>query len=345
VRDITRRKRAELALENSNRLLNAVIENLPAVVVLKRASDLRYVRMNRAGEELLGYPSGYLIGKSNYEIFPKEQADFITSVDQDVLASGEIREISEVPFQMPDGGTRYFRTSKSVLWDAENTATHLVSVSVDITARKEAEDHARLLLGEINHRAKNLLAVVQAVARQTASEVEPEVFVARFGQRLAGLAASHDLLVKSEWRGAVLGDLVRSQLAHLGDLVGTRVKIDGPLLRLTSSAAQTLGMALHELVTNAVKYGALSNDNGVVWIAWERDAQNGVPRVRLQWSEHDGPPAQEPGRRGFGHTVMVGIVEHDLGADVRLTYARSGVVWEMTAPADRVMEQTHDRAN
>jgi two-component sensor histidine kinase len=135
-----------------------------------------------------------------------------------------------------------------------------------------------------------------------------------------------------------LGDLARSQLAHLGDLVGTRVTLDGPPLRLTSSAAQTLGIALHELATNAVKYGALSDDSGVVQIAWECLAEGGVQQVRLQWSEHDGPPAQEPERRGFGHTVMVRIVEHDLGAEVRLTHARSGLVWEMTAPAQRLEE-------
>jgi PAS domain S-box-containing protein len=150
VEDISGTKAAEEALANSNHLLDAIIENLPAVVVVKRASDLRYVRMNRAGEEMLGYPPGYLVGKSNYEIFPKEQADFITSVDRDVLATAEIREISEVPFRMPDGGTRYFRTSKSVLRDAENSATHLVSVSVDITDRKKIEE--RLRVSEERHR-------------------------------------------------------------------------------------------------------------------------------------------------------------------------------------------------
>jgi PAS domain S-box-containing protein len=320
-------------------LLDGVIENLPAIVFLKRVSDLRFVRMNRAGEEILGYPPGYFVGKSNHEVFPKDQADFMTTVERKVVATGEVSEINEAPCQTRAGGTRYFRVSKTVLLDEDGRPSYLLGVSLDITERKHAEEHIKLLMREINHRAKNLLAVVQAVARHTASEVDPEMFVAHFGRRLAGLAACHDLLVKSEWRGADLADLVRSQLAHLGDFVGTRVTWAGPPVRLTSSAAQTIGMALHELATNAAKYGALSGDNGVVRIAWERYAQGGVPQVRLKWSEHDGPLTQEPNRRGFGHTVMVGIVEHDLGADVHLTYAPSGVVWEMIAPADRLIEE------
>jgi two-component sensor histidine kinase len=99
-------------------------------------------------------------------------------------------------------------------------------------------------------------------------------------------------------------------------------------------------MALHELATNAVKYGAVSVDDGGVQITWQRDDDSGTPRVRLQWSERDGPSAREPDRRGFGHTVLVGIVAHDLGAEVHLTHAVSGVIWEMTAPAQRVLDES-----
>jgi PAS domain S-box-containing protein len=143
IEDIAKAKEAELALARSNRLLDAVIENLPAIVFLKRASDLRFVRMNRAGEQILGYPSGYFVGKSNHEVFPKDQADFMTTVERKVLATGEVREISETPCQTR-GGTRYFRVSKSVLRDADGTPTHLLGVSLDITKRKQAEERLRL---------------------------------------------------------------------------------------------------------------------------------------------------------------------------------------------------------
>ncbi len=344
VEDINRAKEAELALERSNRLLDGVIENLPATMFLKRASDLRIVRVNRAGEEMRGYPRGYLVGKSDYDVLPKEQADNLATVEREVLASGEVKVISEAPIWIPNGGTRYFRVSKSVLRDADGAPTHVLGVAVDITERKEAEEQVKLLMHEISHRSKNLLTVVQVVARQTAGEVDPALFVERFGQRLAGLAGSIDLLAKNQWKGADVADIARSQFVHLGNIVGTRVTFNGPPLRLKSSAAQAIGMALHELATNAVKYGALSNDYGGVRITWDTFANGRAPQVRIRWSEHDGPPTETPSRRGFGHTVMVAIVEHDLGADVRLTYAPSGVIWEMTAPAARVIEEVHRSA-
>jgi PAS domain S-box-containing protein len=241
----------------------------------------------------------------------------------------------------PDGTTRWTETQGRAHFTGEGRerrAYRLVGTARDITRRKRAEEHIKLLMREVSHRSKNLLTVVQALARHTANEVDPQMFAERFGQRLAALAASHDLLVKSDWQGADVADLVRSQLGHLGDLVGTRATFEGASLRLGTAPAQAIGMALHELATNAVKYGALSNDHGRVRIAWHRLANGGAPHVRLVWSEHDGPPIQPPSRRGFGHTVMVGIVEHELDASVRLSYAPSGVVWEMTAPAQRLEE-------
>src|SRR5258705_6989666 len=188
---------------------------------MKSACDLRYVRLNHAGEKLLGYARSELLGKSDYDFFSKEQADFFTAVDREVLASDAVREIGEEPIRTRDGDTRYLKTSKIVLRDASGAPTHVLGVSIDITERKESEEHIQLLMREISHRAKNLLAVVQVMARHTAGEVDPKVFAERFGERLAGLAASHDLLVKSDWRGVDIARLQRSQLAHFGDFVGT----------------------------------------------------------------------------------------------------------------------------
>jgi PAS domain S-box-containing protein len=340
IEDITKAKEAEEELATANRLLDGVIENLPAVVFLKRASDLRYVRVNRAGEDLLGYPRDHFVGKSDYEIYPREQADFFTTVDREVLASGGVREISEAPVRTGDGTTRYFRSSKSALRDADGTPTHLLGVGLDITERKEAEEHVKLLMREIDHRAKNLLTVVQAVARQTAGEVTPKVFAEHFSQRLAGLAASHDLLARNRWKGVDAADLVRSQLAHFGALLGTRVRFEGPRLRLKASAAQALGMALHELATNTIKYGALSNPEGSVEIRWAMVANGAEPCFTMTWSEQGGPAPQPPEGRGFGHTVVVEMVEHALDASVHLAYPPSGFEWRFVAPTERVLE--HD---
>lgn len=140
--------------------------------------------------------------------------------------------------------------------------------------------------------------------------------------------------MQSNWHGVNIADLMRSQLTHLADLIDTRIFLDGPVVRLKPAAAQALGMAVHELATNAAKYGALSNSRGRINVSWNIAG----PYLNLRWSEHAGPPTVPPGHRGFGHTVIVQMVEHTLEAEVRLEYPRSGVVWELVAPADRVVE-------
>jgi two-component sensor histidine kinase len=189
-----------------------------------------------------------------------------------------------------------------------------------------------MLMREASHRAKNLLSVVQVMARHTAGEGDPNVFAERFSRRLAGLAASHDLLVAATWRRVDVGDLVRAQLAPFGDLVETRVALDGPPLGLRPAAAQTMGMALHELAANAVRYGSLSSSLGAVRVEWDVDGTGPDACFSMRWSEHGGPAPEPAPRRGFGHTVMVEMVGRALDANVRLAYPSSGVVWELAAP-------------
>jgi PAS domain S-box-containing protein len=237
-----------------------------------------------------------------------------------------------------DGAIRWLSVRGRVVErHADGNRARTVGVVTDVTERKAAEGHVRLLMREINHRAKNLLTVVQAVARQTAGEVAPEVFAERFGQRIAGLAASHDLLARNEWKGVEVADLVRSQLAHFGNLVGTRVRLEGPSLRLRASAAQAVGMALHELATNAVKYGALSNLAGSVAITWDTITDAGSSCFEMKWSEEGGPPPDPNPKFGFGHMVLVQMFEHALDATVRLDCGRAGVVWKFRAPTERVI--------
>ncbi|HEX7072679.1 MAG TPA: HWE histidine kinase domain-containing protein [Hyphomicrobiaceae bacterium] len=203
---------------------------------------------------------------------------------------------------------------------------------------KRAAEQNRFLLREVNHRAKNLLAVVQAVARQTAGENDPKVFAERFAARLSCLAACQDLLVRSNWRGVSAGELVRSQLAHFVGLVGTRILLDGPTLRLSAAAAQTIGMALHELATNAGKHGALSDAQGIVEVTWNLAGSDEAPEFVMCWHERNGPRVAPPERRGFGHTVIVRMVEHALDAAVSLEHDPAGLVWRMSAPAQLVLD-------
>ena len=138
---------------------------------------------------------------------------------------------------------------------------------------------------EMNHRAKNMLSVVDAIAHQTATR-SPEDFVNRFSERIQALSANQDLLLRTEWKGVDIKGLVHAQLAHFADLIGSRISADGPALRLKSASAQAVGLALHELATNAGKYGALSTETGRVDIGWQ--AGGGV--FTMSWSESGGPP-------------------------------------------------------
>jgi two-component sensor histidine kinase len=204
----------------------------------------------------------------------------------------------------------------------------------DITERKQSEEKEHLLMREINHRAKNMLSVVDAIAHQTAAR-SPKDFVERFSERVQALSANQDLLVRNEWKGVEISDLVRAQLAHFADLIGSRIVMQGPELRLNPASAQAIGLALHELATNAGKYGALSTDRGQVDIGWGMaDGET----FAMSWTEREGPPVTVPKQRGFGTIVMETMAARSVEGAVRVDYAPSGVVWRLTCPAANVLE-------
>lgn len=193
--------------------------------------------------------------------------------------------------------------------------------------------HISLLMREVDHRSKNILALVQSIARQTVT-TRPDNFMDRFSQRLQALAASHDLLVKSQWQGTDIKDVIMAQLAHLGDLVGERVALHGEAIKLTSAAAQVLGMAAHELATNACKYGALLNGTGQVDIGWQIVGDT----LTVDWVESGGPAVEHPKRRGMGSKVIETVTAMSLDGNATLTFAQSGVIWHLDCPVERVSE-------
>jgi two-component sensor histidine kinase len=204
----------------------------------------------------------------------------------------------------------------------------------DITERKENAEKAHLLKREINHRAKNMLSVVDAISHQIAAG-HPEDFARRFSERIQALSANQDLLIRNEWKGVEIGDLVRAQLAHFADLIGSRIAVQGPKLLLRGAPAQAIGLALHELSTNAGKYGALSTDAGRVDIRWACDGDT----LTISWTECDGPPVSTPERRGFGTIVMKAMAERSVDGAVQLDYAPSGLIWRLTCPAANALER------
>ena len=204
-------------------------------------------------------------------------------------------------------------------------------------AHKKAEEQIRLLMNEVNHRSKNLLSVVTAIAQQTAAS-SPREFMKKFSSRVQALAVNHDLLVKSQWRSIDAFELIRGQLAHFGDLVGKRILFDGPPIRVSSAAAQSIGMVVHELSTNTVKYGALSGEEGRIDIGWEIDSSGAEPVFSICWTERNGPPIVESTHRGFGTTVVTKMVEMSLDGETVLDYTSTGLIWRLACPLKNVLE-------
>jgi two-component sensor histidine kinase/CheY-like chemotaxis protein len=225
--------------------------------------------------------------------------------------------------------------------DREGSIYGFGVVVEEVTERKRQEEQRQLLMREVNHRSKNVLSLVQAIAQQTA-EGEPRDFLSRFSERLRALASSHDLLVKGDWRTVSLESLVRSQLAHFEELVGTRIVMDGADLSIGPEAAQPIGMALHELATNASKFGALSNDHGRVTIAWKLEHVNqGEHSFQLLWRESGGPRVIAPTRRGFGSTFLEEFVKYHLDGHATLEYAETGFMWQLTCPGSEAVVSNH----
>lgn len=239
---------------------------------------------------------------------------------------------------LPDEALRWLLLRAEIIRTPGGAPARAVGVVMDISERKRAEEHIQLLMREVNHRSKNLLSVVQSVASQTANRGNPQDFVERFGERLQGLSASHDLLVRNSWRGVELAELIRSQLAHFQDLIGRRIVLEGPSLHLTASAAQTLGMAFHELATNAGKYGSLSGPSGTLAICWSLAETDAGARLSITWQESGGPAVERPRRKGFGTLLITQVTRMALQAEIGFDLHQDGVRWVLDAPAAPILQ-------
>jgi PAS domain S-box-containing protein len=244
----------------------------------------------------------------------------------------------EYRIQRRDGGVRWVEAHGLACFEGSGRERRLLSfvgTAQDITERKQREEREHLLMREVNHRAKNMLSVVDAIAHQTATR-NPEDFIERFSDRIQALSANQDLLVRHEWKGVDIEDLVRAQLALFADLIGSRIVVCGAKLRLNAASAQAVGLALHELTTNAGKYGALSKDTGGVEIGWRTEGET----FTMSWTERGGPPVSRSPRPGFGTVVVKEMVERSVDGRVELDYAPSGVTWSLTCAAVNVVEPT-----
>lgn len=310
-------------------LCQAIAENSPAMLWMGDQSG-KCVFLNRALREFWGVdPEDLSAFDWGSTVHPDDLGKLAGPFTKGMTERAPFAV--EARYRRADGQYRTLRTQANPRFDSEGNFLGMSGVNADVTDELEAQERTRLLMGELNHRTKNLLSIVQAVTRQTVRSSSPEAFSKTLDDRLRGLAASNDLLLRGNWTGVDLTELVHAQLAHLRDLIGERILLRGPRLRIAAGTAQTLGMALHELSTNSLKHGALAVETGRVELAWDGPRSDGEAGFTISWVETGVEGVNPPSRRGFGHTVMVDMVASALDADVELHFDPGGLRWLVSA--------------
>ncbi len=248
-----------------------------------------------------------------------------------------MRQDLEVEYRIirPDGEIAWMLVSGRAEYDADGKPVRAVGVSLDITQRKRAEERQNAMIAELNHRVKNTLASVQSIALQTSMAApEPKDFLPAFDGRVRALVMAHDLLTANAWQGASLKDIVARTLAPYTGRPGGghRVDIAGPRMQLDPEAAVMLHMAVHELATNAVKYGALSAPEGSISVTWRLERDASPPALLIIWREQGGPAIAAPTRRGFGSNLLQNGLARELSGSVTMNFEPAGLVCEMRFP-------------
>jgi PAS domain S-box-containing protein len=263
-------------------------------------------------------------------LHPAERADVEEHFKATVAGNAREYHAEYRIIRPSDGQVRWIGAVAHIERDERDKPIRLIGAHIDITERKEAEAQQRLLMQELSHRVKNSLAMVQAIASNTLRNATSlESAREAFSQRLAALARAHDLLVGGNWANAALSELVESIVGIQGQ--PERFLREGPEVMLGSKAALALTLILHELATNAVKYGSLSNAGGRVRLTWRLDEIDGEPQFRLRWQEEGGPEVAPPTRRGFGSRLIERTFPTVKG-NAELAYPPTGVVFTLDAP-------------
>jgi PAS domain S-box-containing protein len=272
-------------------------------------------------------------------------ASFVTRINPDdrarftALLSGLRRDnpsySTTYRFTRPDGREIWLEDTARAEFDAVGRLVRVSGLGVDVTERRQADIRQAILVAELDHRVKNVLARVVAVAAQTRERSDSiDDFVKTLSGRLQSMASAHALLSQSRWGGVGIADLIRDQLAP--HATGTNVTIHGPNITLSAATSQALAMVIHELVTNAVKFGALSTPGGQVSISWEASpGGDGRADLAVEWREIGGPPVTKPTQSGYGSSLIRELIPYELGGAVQFAFDPDGVCCRMTLPLER----------
>jgi PAS domain S-box-containing protein len=328
VNETTERVLAEAARRDSDAVsarLAAIVQSSDDAIVSKDLDGI-IMSWNAGAERIFGYTAEEAIGRPITLLIPEDRLN----EEDEILARlrrGEHTEHFETKRRRKDGSLFDISLTISPLKDRRGRVIGASKIGRDITDRKHAEQTQLLLISELNHRVKNTLASVQAIAQQTLRRThDPQDFVHSFSGRIQSLARVHTLLSANTWRSADLRDVVRDQLLH-GVADETRISLSGPQLKLDPQTALHLALMLHELGTNAAKYGALSGTSGSIAIDWTVEDRI----LSLSWREHGGPPVRVTSKRGFGTTLIEQSAKGE-GGTAKMRIEADGVAWDIRLP-------------
>jgi two-component system, chemotaxis family, CheB/CheR fusion protein len=328
--DVTARKRVDAALQTSEERFSAIV-NQATVGVAETdleghffLTNARYRQIvNRSDEEL---KTLRLHDLTHPEDMQREEKSLRRLMEDGTAFQAEIR------YLRPDGTFAWVHNSVSPLIDRESKPSRILTVTQKIDERKRAEERSSLLLGELDHRVKNILAVISSVITQTLkTSATPGAFAADIEGRIAAVARAHSRLTDDGRGAASLKELIVTELAPY-DRAIANITIEGPAVALTPKAGLALAMAIHELASNAAKYGALSKPTGVLSVTW-RIETNEVSLLNFSWIESGGPPiVGAPSRRGFGTTLIERTLSHEFDATVKRDFLSSGLKYSIAIP-------------
>ncbi len=319
-------------------IAHTLYEQAPVAMLLIDGSG-HIQGINAAAERLFGYAESELVGRSVEVLVPeavrqkhkRQREDFSQSPTSRPM--GEGRRLSA---RHKDGHAISISVGLNPIWVDGNPVV-VVSSIIDNSAQERSE-RAELLVRELTHRTRNTFAMISAMSHQIgATSADVASFQTDFDERLRSLSASYEILVREDWKSVPVADLVRTQLAFVNGHNTAQVYIDGPALRMSGSKAEYLELAIHELATNALKYGALSVPYGKIQVVWKIDKAKG--RWLFDWQELDGPPVAEPLRKGFGSVILQTLVPTVFGGAAELRYRPNGTSWHVEAPLNHMLAE------
>lgn len=340
--DVDSLERVQQALQQRTAELESLYGSAPIGLAFF-SRDYRFLRVNEELAAVNGVPAEQHIGRTIREVL-KDNAPAVESVIDEVFRTGQRVRDLEVSGETPrqPGVTRHWLTGFYPIYGDEGAILAVGIWVIEISERKAAEQREVLLAREVDHRAKNLLAVVQSIVQLTPAADGSDLKASIVG-RIQALARAHSLLSDARWKGVLFGELVRDELAPFGSQDEGRVSFEGPALLLRPAAAQSLGLVLHELATNAAKYGGLSNDRGTVRVEWRRDdGDDGV--LLIDWSEQGAPDPGQPELKGFGSQIIRASVERQLRGRIVKQWNPDGLRCTIRIPAAELVPGTVDQA-